>query len=61
VQAVTGHVQAGAAPQEYRLGDGVHGRYLRLHVTVLGDPAPDDAQRGLYRLQLAEIEALGAQ
>ncbi|WP_200215088.1 family 78 glycoside hydrolase catalytic domain [Micromonospora coerulea] len=60
VRTVTDHVQQGTPPQAYAL-DGVIARYVRVYVTVLGDPAGDDAQRGLYRLQLAEFEAYGAQ
>ena len=32
------------------------GRYVRVHVTRLGRPAPDESSRGFYRLQLAELE-----
>ena len=60
VRTVTDHVQQGTPPQAYAF-DGVTARYVRVYVTVLGEPAGDDAQRGLYRLQLAEFEAYGAQ
>lgn len=60
VRTVTDHVQQGTTPQAYTF-DGVTARFVRVYVTVLGEPAGDDAQRGLYRLQLAELEAYGAQ
>lgn len=59
VQVVTDHIQADATPQAYEL-TGATGRYLRVYVTKLGDSAGDDAQLGLYRLQLAEVEVYGA-
>ena len=60
IREVVDHVQQGATPQSY-LMDGAVGRYVRVHVTVLGEPAGDDAQRGYYRFQLVEFEAYGAQ
>jgi hypothetical protein len=61
VRSVTDHVQQGTVPQSYPLDGDVTARFVRGYVTVLGEPAGDDAQRGLYRLQLAELEAYGAQ
>lgn len=54
VRTVTDQPAPGATPQTYALTN-AHGRYLRVYVTNLGAPVPND----FYRLQLAELEADG--
>ncbi|HYH34824.1 MAG TPA: discoidin domain-containing protein, partial [Nocardioides sp.] len=54
LRSLTGQQSDGSQGVGYDV-DG-QGRYVRIHVTTLGRPAPDEAGRGFYRLQLAELE-----
>jgi hypothetical protein len=55
VREVADQASDGGRGRGYEI-DPVQARHVRVYVTRLGRPAPDEAARGYYRLQVAEIE-----